>query len=69
MKDGGLACTRTIRGRTRALVLSGGGGRGAYQVGVVKALYESGMRFDYIFGASVGGLNAVMIAQGELKHL
>ncbi|HEY9868475.1 MAG TPA: patatin-like phospholipase family protein [Candidatus Obscuribacterales bacterium] len=69
MKDGGFARTRTDQRRTRALVLSGGGGRGAYQVGVVKALLESGMCFDYIFGASVGALNAVMIAQGELERL
>jgi len=54
---------------TRALVLPGGGGRGAYQVGVVKALYERGIRFDYAFGTSIGGLNATMIGQQELDRL
>jgi len=53
----------------RALVLPGGGGRGAYQVGVVKALYEHGIRFDYAFGTSIGGLNATMLAQGEVSRL
>src|SRR5271165_942762 len=53
----------------RALVLPGGGGRGAYQVGVAKALQEYGITFDYAFGTSIGGLNAAMIAQGELDKL
>jgi NTE family protein len=53
----------------RALVLPGGGGRGAYQVGVAKALYEHGIEFDYAFGTSIGGLNATMIAQGDLHRL
>lgn len=53
----------------RALVLPGGGGRGAYQVGVYKALHEKGIRFDLAFGTSIGGLNATMIAQGDLERL
>lgn len=53
----------------RAIVLPGGGGRGAYQVGVVKALLEQGLNFDYAFGTSIGGLNAAMFAQGDLKRL
>lgn len=53
----------------RAIVLPGGGGRGAYQVGVAKALIEKGLTFDFAFGTSIGGLNATMIAQGDLKRL
>lgn len=53
----------------RALVLPGGGGRGAYQVGVYKALQEKGIKFDFAFGTSIGGLNATMIAQGQLERL
>jgi NTE family protein len=53
----------------RALVLPGGGGRGAYQVGVYKALHEKGIKFDLAFGTSIGGLNATMIAQGHLERL
>lgn len=53
----------------RALVLPGGGGRGAYQVGVYKAIQEKGIKFDLAFGTSIGGLNATMIAQGQLERL
>ncbi len=56
-------------GRKRALVLPGGGGRGAYQVGVAKALLEHGIVFDYAFGTSIGGLNATLIAQGDIQRL
>lgn len=53
----------------RALVLPGGGGRGAYQVGVAKALKENGIEFDYAFGTSIGGLNATLLAQGNIERL
>jgi len=55
--------------RKRSLVLSGGGARGAYEVGVVKALHEKGVRFDLIFGTSIGAINATFIAQGDIEHL
>lgn len=45
------------------LVLAGGGGKGAYQAGAFKALWEYGIQ-DYITavsGASVGALNAVLL--------
>ena len=46
------------------LVLSGGGGKGAYQVGVWKALKEYGIaqKVTTISGTSVGGLNAALFA-------
>lgn len=50
------------------LVLAGGGGRGAYQIGVWKALKETGLE-EYIAsvsGASVGGLNAALFMQKDL---
>jgi len=48
----------------RALVLSGGGAHGAYQVGVLKRLiHEKGNTYDVIAGVSVGSINAVQIAQ------
>ncbi len=53
----------------RALILPGGGGRGAYQVGVIKALFEHGLEFDMAFGTSIGGINATLLAQGQLKRL
>jgi NTE family protein len=53
----------------RALVLPGGGGRGAYQVGVIKALKEAGLEFDLAFGTSIGGINAAIYAQGNQTRL
>lgn len=46
----------------RALVLSGGGSRGAYQVGAIQALLEAGRKWDTVHGISVGALNASWIA-------
>lgn len=48
----------------RALVLSGGGGRGAYELGVFKAFMERGRRFDLISGTSVGAITGAAIASG-----
>ncbi|MCR1950321.1 MULTISPECIES: patatin-like phospholipase family protein [unclassified Clostridium] len=51
------------------LVLSGGGGKGAYELGVWKALNE--LRIDkYIevfSGTSIGAFNAVLFAQNNMK--
>lgn len=44
------------------LVLSGGGAKGAYQVGVIKALSELGAQVDAISGASIGALNGAILA-------
>jgi predicted acylesterase/phospholipase RssA len=50
------------------LVLSGGGGKGAYQIGCWKALRELGLaNFRAISGTSVGALNAALIAMGNLE--
>ena len=46
----------------RSLVLSGGSSRGAYQVGAIQALLESGRKWDTVHGISVGALNASWIA-------
>lgn len=45
-----------------ALVLSGGGNRGAMQVGALRALFEAGVRPDLIVGSSVGAVNGAFIA-------
>jgi NTE family protein len=44
------------------LVLSGGGAKGAYQVGVVRCLSESDVRVSAIAGASIGALNGAVTA-------
>ncbi|MEM1379153.1 MAG: patatin-like phospholipase family protein [Pseudomonadota bacterium] len=49
------------------LVLSGGGARGAYQVGVINALAElfpGPLPFAAITGVSVGAINAAVLAEG-----
>jgi len=42
----------------RALVLSGGGGRGAFQCGVIERLSEYGWTPDILVGTSIGSMNA-----------
>ncbi len=49
----------------RALVLSGGGGRGAYQCGVYKYMEEAGLIPDILVGTSIGAINAAAIASGK----
>lgn len=52
----------------RALVLSGGGVKGAFQVGVLRGLLDKeALDYDIYTGISVGALNASILATGELK--
>ena len=51
----------------KALVLSGGGAKGAYQIGVWKALKKLGVKFDIVTGTSVGALNGTLIVQNEYR--
>ena len=49
------------------LVLAGGGGKGAYQIGCWRALRSLGLtRFKVISGTSVGALNGALIAMGDV---
>lgn len=53
-----------------ALVLSGGGAKGSFQVGALDYLLNvKKMNFDIICGVSVGSLNASMVAQGDFPKL
>ena len=45
-----------------AFVLSGGGSRGALQVGALYALLEEGLQPDFLIGASIGAVNASFLA-------
>jgi NTE family protein len=47
----------------KALILSGGGARGAYEAGVVSRLLET-ESFDIVCGTSIGALNGMAVAQG-----
>jgi NTE family protein len=42
--------------------LSGGGNRGPIQVGAIRALFEAGIRPDFLVGTSAGALNAAFLA-------
>jgi NTE family protein len=50
------------------LVLEGGGGRGAYQIGACKAIMEMGFEISIVAGTSVGALNGAMVVQGEVER-
>ncbi|RJE90901.1 patatin-like phospholipase family protein [Paenibacillus sp. 1011MAR3C5] len=50
-----------------ALALEGGGAKGAYHMGVMKAYQETGQTFDAIAGTSIGALNGAVIAQGDFE--
>ena len=43
---------------SKILVLAGGSVKGAYQAGVVRAIFEAGFRPDAIYGISAGSMNA-----------
>ncbi|MEG0025951.1 MAG: patatin-like phospholipase family protein [Bacilli bacterium] len=49
----------------RAIVLSGGGSKGAYQMGVWRALRKMHLNFDIVTGTSVGALNGALMVQGN----
>ncbi len=49
------------------LVLAGGGGKGAYQLGAWKAMREMGITFQAIAGVSIGSINGALIAAGDYK--
>lgn len=53
----------------KALVLSGGGAKGAFQVGVLEVFYEHGYEFDVLSGVSVGALNGAMVATRQFNEL
>jgi NTE family protein len=49
------------------LALEGGGAKGAFQMGAVKAFLEEGYQFSGIAGTSIGALNGAIIAQGDFE--
>lgn len=49
------------------LALEGGGAKGAFHMGAVKALREHGLEFGAVAGTSIGALNGAIIAQGDFE--
>jgi len=53
----------------KALVLSGGGSAGAFQVGVLRYLVDNeNVEYDIHTGISVGALNSALLASGTMKE-
>lgn len=46
----------------KALALEGGGARGAYEAGAIKALTKKKIYFDAVAGTSIGAINAAFYA-------
>lgn len=49
------------------LVLEGGGAKGSYHAGAIKALFERNYDFDGVMGTSIGAVNGALIAQGDTE--
>jgi len=58
----GEVVERVVMNRCLAFVLSGGGARGALQVGALRALLEAGIKPDLLVGTSIGAMNAAALA-------
>lgn len=64
-----MASKEITKKRKLGIVLAGGGAKGAYQIGVWKYLHEIGLdkHISCSSGASVGALNAVLMAASEIE--
>lgn len=49
----------------RAIVLSGGGSKGAYEIGFWKALRKLGISYDIVTGTSIGALNGAFMTMND----
>ncbi len=52
----------------KALVLSGGGSKGLAHIGVIKAIEEKKLKFDFIVGTSMGSIVGALYALGYNSH-
>jgi NTE family protein len=52
----------------RVLVLGGGGVRGAFQAGAIKAIVSNGFAPDAVYGTSVGALNAAFLVERASRY-
>jgi NTE family protein len=53
--------------KSYGLVFEGGGAKGAYEIGVWKALKELNIKIEAVVGTSVGSLNGALFAQGDYE--
>lgn len=57
-------CSLLLNAQKVGVVLSGGGAKGLYHIGILKALEENGIPVDYISGTSMGSIVAGLYAAG-----
>ncbi|MBQ8659821.1 MAG: patatin-like phospholipase family protein [Bacilli bacterium] len=53
----------------KALVLQGGGAKGAYAAGAIKALTQKRIYFDFACGTSIGAINAALYVNKKLDAM
>lgn len=51
------------------LCCAGGGSSGLLSAAMARAFYDLGLKYDYLFGASVGAIQGMMIHQGDIDAL
>ncbi|MEG1406172.1 MAG: patatin-like phospholipase family protein, partial [Alistipes sp.] len=59
-----LLGTTALQAQTVGVVMSGGGAKGLYHIGVLEALEQNGIPIDYVAGTSMGSIIAAMYAAG-----
>jgi NTE family protein len=65
----GAACPTVSGDGSVALILSGGGAKGAYEAGVAAAFVDRRLPLRLVAGSSAGALTAAMIADGRMDRL
>ena len=55
---------QAVQAQRVGLVLSGGGAKGLYHIGVIRALEENGVPIDYVSGTSMGAIIGSLYAAG-----
>jgi len=53
----------------RGLVLEGGGAKGAYEAGAIKALNKRKIKFDCVGGTSIGAINAACYVSSNIESM
>lgn len=56
------------KGLKIGIALEGGGAKGAYQTGVLRALKELHINYECVVGTSIGALNAATFIKGDYKE-
>lgn len=56
-----------MKDRKIGIVLSGGGTKGAYEIGVWRALRELSIDYHIVTGTSIGSINGALMAMGDFE--